>query len=89
MLDRDRRKLHGLGRSATLLRIHEYLVRYVVVSVPRTAAALTLSEPTVYKGVRRLEDAGIVREVTGRQRGRVYVYDEYLRLLEDGTEETP
>jgi hypothetical protein len=30
----------------------------------------------------RLVDAGILREVTGRRRGRVYDYDAYLALLQ-------
>jgi hypothetical protein len=28
----------------------------------------------------------MVREVTGRQRGRLYIYDEYLAILSEGTE---
>ena len=30
--------------------------------------------------------AGILREATGRQRGKLYVYDEYLTILNEGTE---
>jgi Fic family protein len=86
MVERDRQKLHGLGRgSPTALRIHDFVVRFVLLVIPRTAELLKLSEPTVSSGVRRLEEAGILREVTGRQRGRVYVYDEYLKLLNEGT----
>jgi hypothetical protein len=33
--------------------------------------------------------AGIVREITGRQRGRVFEYPKYLRLLDKGTEPLP
>ncbi len=88
MVERDRQKLHGLGRgSSTALRIHDYVIRYVVVSVPRTSRALGLSEPTVANGVRRLEAQAVLREVTGRERNRLYVYDEYLKLLNEGTTE--
>jgi len=31
-------------------------------------------------------DARIVRETTGRRRGRAFVYDRYLTLLSEGTE---
>jgi hypothetical protein len=40
----------------------------------------------VQSGLRRLEEAGILREITGRQRGREYVYTQYLALLNAGTE---
>jgi hypothetical protein len=65
------------------------VVRYVIMAVPRTAKVLELSEPAVSNGVMRLEEVGILREVTGRQRGRLYAYDEYLKLLNEGTTEPP
>jgi hypothetical protein len=43
----------------------------------------------IYDAVSRLEEAGILREVTGRQRGMLYVYDEYLARLSKGTTEPP
>jgi hypothetical protein len=43
--------------------------------------------PPVYGAVGRLEEAGILREVTGRKRGKLYVYDEYLARLNEGTTE--
>lgn len=88
MVESNRQKLHALGRgSPTALRIYDHAVRYVVMNVPRTAHALKLSQPTVSNGVKRLEEAGILVEVTGRQRGRLYAYDEYLKLLNEGTTE--
>ena len=91
LVERDRRKLHGLGRgSAAALRVHDFVARYVLMSVPRAAVRLELSQPTVYKAVARLQEVGILREVTGRQRGRLYVYDAYLQLLNEGiTDEAP
>jgi hypothetical protein len=40
----------------------------------------------VYAAIDRLERAGILREATGRQRGKLYVYDKYLAILGEGTE---
>jgi hypothetical protein len=36
--------------------------------------------------VAHLEQAGILREVTGRARGTTYVYGEYVDILNEGTE---
>jgi hypothetical protein len=36
--------------------------------------------------VRTLEQLGIVNEVTGRGRDRIYAYEEYLAILNEGTE---
>jgi hypothetical protein len=38
--------------------------------------------PPVYAALRRLEEAGILHEATGRRRNKVYVYTDYLALLD-------
>jgi hypothetical protein len=40
------------------------------------------SFPTVNAAFGRLEQAGVLREVTGRKRGRLFAYDAYLSLLQ-------
>lgn len=47
-----------------------------------------LTAPTVTTMLRVLEEEGVVREVTGKQRNRVFVYDRYVRILEEGTTAT-
>jgi Fic family protein len=88
MIERDRNAIHDLGRAAaTALRVHDLASRLVVLRPTTAAKLLQLSDPPVYAAVRRLEEAGILREVTGRQRGKLYVYDEYLERLNEGTTE--
>lgn len=87
MIERDRQRIHGLGRAAaTALRVHDLAVKRVVLKPPKAAESLGLSEPPVYGAVSRLEEAGILREVTGRARGKTYVYGEYMDILNEGTE---
>jgi hypothetical protein len=50
---------------------------------------LKVSEPTAYKAVARLESLGILRELTGRSWRKVYAYEEYLAILNDGTQLEP
>jgi Fic family protein len=87
MVERDRHRIHELGRgAATAHRVHDFAARYVVLRAPAVAATLGLTEPPIYAAIARLEAVGILREVTGRRRGKLYVYDEYLALLNEGTE---
>lgn len=87
MVERDRERIHQFGRgAATALRVHDDAVRRVVIKPPTTARKIGLTEPPVYAAIRRLEDAGILREVTGRARGKTYVYGEYMDILNQGTE---
>ena len=50
---------------------------------------LNLSHPTIGALITRLIEAGILRETTGRQRGRLFAYGRYLDILSRGTEPLP
>ncbi len=83
LVERDREAVHGLGRgAASALRVHELAGRRVVLTASTAAALSGLSAPTVNAAFARLEEAGILREATGRRRGRVFVYAAYLELLQ-------
>jgi Fic family protein len=83
LVERDREAIHGVGRgAASALRVHELAGRRVVLTASSTSAQLEISVPTVNAAFGRLQDAGILHEVTGRRRGRVFVYAAYLELLQ-------
>ena len=86
----DRSRIGRLGRRAgSALRVHQSLVGRPVGGIAHLARRTGLSDPTVAAVLRILEDLDIVDEVTGRQRGRIYVYERYLAVLREGTEEPP
>jgi DNA-binding transcriptional regulator GbsR (MarR family) len=60
--------------------------RRPLLTISGAVTDLGLSHPTVSLGVRTLEQLGIVDEVTGRGRDRIYAYQEYLAVLNEGTE---
>jgi len=85
--DEDRRKIESLGRPAsTVLRVFEHLQRNPIMSIPAAAETASMSPPTVSKAVKHMVGLGIVREITGRQRRRMFVYDAYVAILSEGTE---
>lgn len=89
--EEDRLKIRdSLGRSAnSALRMHEFLQENPVVTTSRAAEEMTISRPTITSALENLQDLGIVREMTGKERYRVYAYDEYLSILHEGTEPLP
>jgi Fic family protein len=90
MIDRDRQRIQGLERgAATASRVHDLAARFVLVRPRQVATAIGMTAPPIYAAIGRLEEIGILREVTGRQRGKLYAYDEYLALLNEGTAEPP
>ena len=57
-----------------------------LLSVPMATKELGLSKPTVAKAIDHLVALGIVREITAKQRRRIYAYVRYLDVLNQGTE---
>ena len=55
-------------------------------NIKQLSATSGLSFPTTTKAVNNLIQHGIVEELTGQRRNRVFVYAEYLRLLNEGGE---
>lgn len=78
----DRERLLGLKRAApNALRVFDVLRHRPVVNIKLVAERAGVSFATAARMVEALEKLGIVREVTGRARERVFVYGGYLDLL--------
>jgi Fic family protein len=83
----DRNKIENLGRpAASALRVYDVLQKRVTLSIPRTAERLGISQPTVTSAILHLVKLGVAKEATGRKRKKLYVYDEYLKILGEGAE---
>ena len=87
LFDEDRSLVESLGRTAnTGLRLHDHLKRHPYTSIGSAAEALGLTFPTVRERIQDLERLGIVKEVTGKARDRIWLYERYVALLAEGTE---
>ena len=54
--------------------------------MPGVRDATGLSFPAVSSGMDVLVQLGIARELTGRRRDRLFAYDRYVAVLNEGTE---
>jgi Fic family protein len=87
VFEEHRHKIEALGRpAASALRVFEHMQRNPIVSIPATARSIGISAPTVAKSLEHMRHLGMLREITGRQRHRLFVYDAYLAILNEGTE---
>jgi Fic family protein len=83
----DRERIVPLGRRAgSMLRVFDALKARPVGSLKEVARATGLTFPTAATTMERLVSLGIARELTGRRRNRLFVYDRYLGILNEGTE---
>lgn len=83
----DRATLEQQGRRAgTLLRAHEALKEQPILSSPYICRRTNLSFPAVASAMEQFIKHGIAREITGKRRNRLFVYDKYLSILNEGAE---
>ena len=75
------RVLASSETSISSARLFELLPEHPVVTISRIVELLGTTKPTAAKAVRGLVDAGVLVEITGRRRDRVYGYAAYLDLL--------
>jgi len=86
--DRERITAEG-DRAGSALRIHDILQQIPYLTANQLVQNTGLSAPTVNAALSDLERLGIVKEITGRKRGRVFAYQQYLDILSEGTDPLP
>ncbi|HSB13626.1 MAG TPA: Fic family protein [Bryobacteraceae bacterium] len=87
LFEDHRRRIETLGRpAASVLRVFEHIQRNPILSIPSAAEKIGMSAPTVAKSLEHMRRLGILREITGRRRHRLFAYDTYLAILSEGTE---
>lgn len=82
----DRERINaGSERAGSALRLHDQLQQNPYATATALCDRTGLTPPTVNAALADLERLGVVQEVTGRRRGRVFAYRAYLDILSEGT----
>ena len=83
----DAARVQTLGRAAAnAFRVFDALRDRPLATLNALTESTGASYPTVARAVEALENLGIVREITGRKRERVFAYTSYLAIFNEGTE---
>jgi len=77
-----REELRARVRRPQVLGLVDELFRNPYVTISGVARALGTTAPTASNAVHALESEGVLREVTGRSWGRLYVADPVLRIID-------
>ncbi|HMO50535.1 MAG TPA: Fic family protein [Kiritimatiellia bacterium] len=87
LFEEDTRRIHATGRTASTTRhALDALRRRPVINLKQLCTDAGMTFPSASKAMGRLIDAGIARELTGQRRNRVFVYDAYIAILNEGGE---
>jgi Fic family protein len=75
-------KIQKLGsRAANAQKITNYLYRRPMINAEKVSKISGISLPSSYKLIADLEKLEILKEITGGQRGRLYLFANYLKLF--------
>ncbi len=87
LFDQDMKIIESLGRVRfSGLQIFDTLKKSPQVTVPLLSQMLKMSAPTVRSVLTHMVGVGILDEAKGHGREKVYVYRQYLNILEEGAE---
>ena len=75
-------KIQSLGsRAANAQKIIDQLYQRPVINAEKVRETVGISMPSAYKLIELLEKTEILKEVTGGQRRRMYVFKDYIKLF--------
>ena len=79
--DQARISKEGGRGGNSMLRILDCFTHRPIETIKGISTATGLSYPSIANALKRLEKMGIVREITGGQRNRLFSYDTYMNIL--------
>lgn len=75
-------QIQTLGsRTANAQKVVQYLYQRPMIDAAKVGEVADISPASAYKLIADLEQFGILKEITGGKRGKMYVYHDYLQLF--------
>jgi len=87
--NQDSVRIAGLGRAeASARKVHKVMMERPIATPVLLARETGLPPVTVNKALDNLAKLGVIREITGKKRGRAFAYVDYIDVLNRGTEQS-
>lgn len=85
LFDQDLQKIWSLGRARfSCEQTLDYMKRLPQVTVALVASELGVTAPTARSALNHMAKLGVIEEISEKKRDKVYVYRNYLDILEEG-----
>jgi Fic family protein len=86
LFNKDEEKIKKLGRAKdSALKVFEHFKSRPLNSVPSITKRLKITAPTARASVNHLVKLGVLKEITGKQRDKMFSYKAYMDILNEGT----
>jgi len=86
LFKKDHQKIDTLKRaSSSAHKVHELLQQKAIINATKAAKIINVSVPTARSALNNLKRLGLLKEISGSGKERLYIYEELINLLEKGT----
>lgn len=86
LLRKDLAEIEKSNRStASTITIYNFLQKNPITNTSAIKKGCTISLPTIIRNLDILQSLNIVKEITGKDRHKIFVYQEYLNILNNET----
>jgi Fic family protein len=87
LFESDSARIETLKKAAgSAMRVYQLLRTNPLLPISFAAKTLSLTVPTITQSLENMSRLGIVSEITGKKRGRIFAYSAYLSILNQGTQ---
>jgi Fic family protein len=87
LLSQDRQTvINHPATTVPTVRLFDSLPEHPMVTLTTALRMLKTTKPTASKAIEVLRKAGVLHEISGKRRDRVYAYRAYLKVLAEDTE---
>lgn len=87
LFNTDQERIRSSEKSTpAIMTIYPYFQQRPIANTTTIREKTGLSQPTVIRSLSMLEELGIIKEITGKERHKIFVYNQYLNILNRGTE---
>jgi Fic family protein len=89
LIEEDRHRIIDEGGRAAgnLLQVFDYICKTAYINAAIATGVTDTTPAASIKHMSTLEQMGLLTEITGRSRGRIYAYSSYLELLREDLEQ--
>ena len=87
LFDSDEEKIKNLNKdTAGVLKTYNSLKKHPISNTRKIVKSSQSSLQTVLRSLRALEEIGLVKELTGKHNNKIFIYKDYINIINQGTE---
>lgn len=87
LFENDEEKIKSLKKdTAGVLKTYNFLKKHPISNTKNIVKSSQSSLQTILRSLRILEEIGLVKELTGKHNNKIFIYKNYINIINQGTE---